>query len=297
MTPILEVHHLAISYGRTPIIRDLDMTIQPGRLVMLAGESGSGKSTFIKCLPGLLGPGGRVTGGTLLFQGSPLPLDDQAKLRAIRGKEISIILQNPDLFLDPLLSIGYQYWEGLKVHRPVERAEADRQAIEVLKRLSFQHPEQVLKAKPFELSGGMCQRAAIAIAMANNPPLLLADEPTSALDVASQEDVMTLLKSIQNRNNTTILLVTHNMSIVRRYADEVGILYRGALVEWGCRDEIIKDARHPYTQMLLASVPNLNGLRCPVPQQERCFEIDPATRTQVSPTHWFLSRREDEENG
>ena len=259
MASVLSVRGLSVSYGDCKAINSLNFDIEAGHLVMLIGESGSGKSTLIRSVLGLLGNDGDIVQGEILFDGTRLPIKNEKEMRVIRGKHISIILQNPDRFLDPLLSIETQYHEALSVHSPTHRKESRLRAMELFQQLGFSSPQDVLRKRPFELSGGMCQRAAIAIAMANTPRLLLADEPTSALDVASQKDVMELLKSIQKKRGTTILLVTHNMSIVSRYADEVGIMYHGHLVEWGDCKEVLNDPRHAYTQMLLDAVPHLDG--------------------------------------
>lgn len=258
MPTVLNVCNLSVNYGEHRAIEALNLEVKAGRLVMLVGESGSGKSTLIRSILGLLGSGGTIIQGEILFQGIPLPFEREREMRGIRGKEIAIILQNPDRFLNPLLSVETQYHETLSAHFPTSKKMARQQALAVLPRLGFSSPEDVLKMRPFELSGGMCQRAAIAIAMANTPKLLLADEPTSALDVASQKDVMDLLKSIQKEFGTTILLVTHNMSIVSQFADEVGIMYHGHLVEWGSCIEVLNDPRHDYTKMLLNAVPRLD---------------------------------------
>lgn len=285
---MLSIQALSVNYGTYRAINALDLDIQTGHLVMLVGESGSGKSTLVRSILGLLGSGGYITDGKILFDGTPLPLEKEKEMRKIRGKYISIILQNPDQFLNPLRPVEAQYHEALSVHSKTTRKIAREQAAELFQRLGFSDPDTVLKLRPFELSGGMCQRAAIAIAIANSPRLLLADEPTSALDVASQKDVMELLKGVQKEYGTTILLVTHNMSIVSRYADEVGIMYHGHLVEWGDSRKVLSDPRHAYTKMLLASVPRIAG-SLPDVRHIDCGDMSPSSKMRsVCDDHCYL---------
>ena len=292
MDKLLEIRDLTVSFGGRAVVQNVSLEVEKGKIVMLVGESGSGKTTVLKSVLGLLDPGASVGSGEILFRGSPLPHQDKKKIRAILGKEIAVILQNPDLYLDPLMTIGAQYYEIMSSHGRISKKEARRQAAARLAGLGFRDPQLWLDKRPYELSGGMCQRAAIAIAMANQPALLLADEPTSALDVASGEEVMARLTGIRDRDNTTIFLVTHNMSVVSRYADSVGVMNQGFLVEWGGKEEILKDPRHPYTRMLLDSVPRLNGSltgKAAVPS----FCLSPGnSRRFVSETHWYLEREE-----
>ena len=218
----------------------------------------------------------------------PFPSKKKKKCAKFEENIFQIILQNPDQFLNPLRPVEAQYHEALSVHSKTTRKIAREQAAELFQRLGFSDPDTVLKLRPFELSGGMCQRAAIAIAIANSPRLLLADEPTSALDVASQKDVMELLKGVQKEYGTTILLVTHNMSIVSRYADEVGIMYHGHLVEWGDSRKVLSDPRHAYTKMLLASVPRIAGC-LPDVRHIDCGDMSPSSKMRsVCDDHCYL---------
>lgn len=285
---VLEIRRLTLRYGTHPAVNEVSLRVAGRRIVMLAGESGSGKSTLLRSVLGLNGQECRIAGGEIFFEGKRLPLENEKKMRNVRGKDIAVVPQNPDLFFNPLAAVGTLYYESLRAHRPAGKREALREAESVLSKLGFDAPRQILKMKPFELSGGMCQRVALAVAMANGPRLLLADEPTSALDVAAQQDVMALLKSIRDRYGTAILMATHNLSLAARHADEIGILYRGRLVEWGSGREVLQDPRNGYTKMLLKAVPRLGG---PLPEtaerSDMVFGADAAAR-RVGESHWYL---------
>lgn len=288
MKKMLEVKNLTVSYGDQIAVHDVSFSVDTGKIVMLVGESGSGKSTVLKSILGLLDAEAVIQNGNIYFKDMVLPVQNKAYMRLVLGKDIATILQDPARYLDPMMNIGNQYYETMAAHSRISKKEARKQAEENLLHLGFEQPAQILRKKPYELSGGMCQRAAIAIAMANKPMLLIGDEPTSALDVVLQEEVMEQLINFRNELGTTIFIVTHNMSIVARYADIVGIMKQGFLVEWALKDEILTDAKHPYTRMLLSSVPKLNGDLFAVEELASFDLLEDAVCQKISDTHWYL---------
>jgi ABC-type dipeptide/oligopeptide/nickel transport system ATPase component len=256
---LLQIRDLSIHYHSKPIVEKLNLLVGKQQIAVIVGESGSGKSTVLRSILGLLGEGGRMTGGEILFEGLNLAALHPRELRTIRGSEISVIFQNPEAFFDPRMRIGHQFYETMKVHRKVTKTQAFQTAVSLLTDLQFANPLRVLNSYPYELSGGMCQRVAIGMAVANQPRLILADEPTSALDVTVQAEIIDLLLRLQKQHRMSMLLVTHNMAVVDKMADVVGVMYQGELVEWGTRQEVLSAAKHPYTQTLLQSVPRFNG--------------------------------------
>lgn len=256
---MLQIRGLTIHYHHKPTVRDLNIRVEEQQIAVLVGESGSGKSTLLRSILGLLGEGGGIAGGEILFHGRNLAGLLPKELRNIRGAQISMIFQNPEAFFDPRMRIGQQFYEVMSVHQKITRKQALQTAVSLLAELQFADPLRVLDSFPFELSGGMCQRVAIGMAVANQPKLILADEPTSALDVTVQAEIMELLIRLQKRHRMSMLLVTHNMAVVEKMADMVGVMYRGELVEWGTRQEVLEAAKHPYTRSLLQAVPKFSG--------------------------------------
>ena len=256
---MLNITDLNIAYKKTQVVRDLSLHVAPGEIVGIVGESGSGKSTLIRSILGLLGSGGKVLSGQIVFEGREIQNLKKEPMRKIRGKEIAIVFQQPERSFDPTYRIENQFYESMRVHGDISKDEARKRAEELLLELNLPQPEQILKAYPFELSGGMCQRVAIAVAMAHNPRLLLADEPTSALDVTVQAQVVQVMMDLREKFDTSILIVTHNMGVVAYMADMVGVMFGGQMVEWGQRDEVLYDPRHPYTQQLIDAIPKMDG--------------------------------------
>ena len=236
---MLEIKELCVSYGKIPTVKNVSFKVQQGQIVGLVGESGSGKSTVVRSVIGLLSKSGRITSGSLIFENQELTECSPKSWNQIRGREISMIFQHPEHSMDPILSIGKQFCETMNAKGRNGKKDALNQAAAVLKELHMENPERILKSYPFELSGGMCQRVAIAMAMANNPKLLLADEPTSALDVTVQAKTIDVMMELRAKYGTAILLVTHNMGVIARMADMVGVMYHGELVEWGTKEEIL----------------------------------------------------------
>lgn len=257
---LLELKQVSIAYGSKQIVRDVSLSAEQGEIIGIVGESGSGKTTLLRGIIGLLGRGGAVTEGQILFRGKDLVGYTAAELRQLRGQDVAMIFQHADLSLDPLWTIGDSFYESLHVHnRSVSRRQALELAAQRLEALSLRDPEIILRRYPHELSGGMCQRAAIAVSMANHPALLLADEPTSALDVTVQAQVIETMMNLRDTLGTTILIVTHNMGVVNRMADRVGVMYHGELVEWGRKEQVLHHPTHAYTRRLLAAVPKMDG--------------------------------------
>ena len=221
----------------------------------IVGESGSGKTTVIRAILGSLPNSGKITNGKIFFENHDLLKYSVRDWLAIRGKNISMIFQDSGNMLNPIQTIGKQFIEYLQVHDNVTDEEAYSFAVEMLTRMNLPNPENIMKSYPFELSGGMCQRVAIALAIMNQPSLLLADEPTSALDVASQDMTIETLLALRKKTDLSILLVTHNMEVARRLADEIGVMYQGRIIESGLPEEIWNDPKEDYTKKLIAAIP------------------------------------------
>ena len=264
MSHLLTISDLTIAFtgdtGTHEVTDHLSLTLDEGEVVCLVGESGCGKSVTSMSLLGLLGPGGSVTEGSICYEDRDLLTLSEKELDQIRGKEISMIFQDPMSSLNPTFTIGYQIMEGLRIHLGLKKREAWVRAVELLARVGMKEPEMVMKSYPHTLSGGMRQRAIIAMALACNPKLLIADEPTTALDVSVQAQIMELLKRLQKESRMAVLLITHDMGVVSHMADRVLVMYAGQIVEIGMAEEIFHDAWHPYTWALLASMPQL-GVR------------------------------------
>ncbi len=244
------------------VIRPVDgvtWSIDAGETVALVGESGSGKSVTALASLGLLpSPPVRVVSGRILFKNEDiLTLDDEG-LRRIRGREIGMVFQEPMTSLNPVRSIGHQLTEHMRLHLQLSKRQANERAVELLHRVGMSDPQQRLKQYPHHLSGGMRQRVMIAIALACDPPLIVADEPTTALDVTIQGQILELLKSLTEHSKVALVLITHNLGIVARYAHRVNVMYGGRIVEQGEARSIYRTPQHPYTVALLNSVPRLD---------------------------------------
>lgn len=264
MSPLLEVEHLTTRFatpkGLVHAITDVSFGLEGGRILAILGESGSGKTTIGLSMLGLLPNAGRVEGGAIRLAGRDLLSLPERDLRAVRGREISMIFQDPVSGLNPVLTIGQQIEEIVTSHAAISKRDARARAIDVLRSLGIARPEQVAKQYPFHLSGGMAQRVMIGIATALGPKVLIADEPTSALDVTVQAAILEELRRLRD-NGTAILLITHDLGIVAQLADEVAVMYGGRIVEAGDVGTIFARPRHPYTWALLATRPRTDQLR------------------------------------
>lgn len=257
MAELLNFEHVEISYGGTPVVHDVSFSVKPGEILGLVGESGSGKSTLIKAAMGLLGDNGLVTKGDILFDGKNIPDLPEKELRKIRGKKIGMIFQDAGASLCPIRTIGEQIYESMSAHMDISKADAQDRAFTLFEKLHFQDSRRIWDSYPFELSGGMNQRAGIVIAMLMNPAVLLADEPTSALDVAVQKQVVLEMKQLRELFGTTIILVTHDIGVVSAMADTVLVLKDGRKVEYGPARKVLQAPEQAYTKKLLAAVPKL----------------------------------------
>ncbi len=257
--PLLAVEELQVTYGGVPALQGVSLAVAPGEILGVVGESGCGKSTLLDAVLRLPRRDGRIAGGRIVFAGRDLAALGGRELRRLRGEQLGVVYQNPGETLNPSRRIRTQFYEALRAHRSVTRAEANTIAAAQMARLHLEEPEALLDSYPFQLSGGMAQRVALALAMVLEPQLLLADEPTSALDVTVQARVVEELLELRAARGTAILLVTHNLGVVARMADRVAVMYAGRLVESGTREQVLTRPAHPYTRALLAAVPDFSG--------------------------------------
>lgn len=251
---LLEIRHLTVHFGSTAVVEDVSLEIQRGQVLAVVGESGRGKSVTALSIARLLPPNARISGEIVLDGVDTLKMS-ASDLRQVRGGKVSYIFQDPGTSLNPAMRIGAQILEVLRVHRP-ERATRET-AIALLKKVHITDAETRIDAYPHQFSGGMQQRVMIAMAIASEPLLLVADEPTTALDVTIQAEILALLQNLRAELRMSMLFVTHNLSIVRRIADHVAVMYAGQVVENGLCDRVMRHPRHPYTRALLNSTPRL----------------------------------------
>ncbi len=262
--PLLELQDLAITFdtssGEVPAVRNANLTIMPGETVAIVGESGSGKSTTALAAIGLLPENGRVSGGRILFDGEDLTKADSKRIIELRGRSIGMVPQDPMSNLNPVWKIGYQVKETLRANN-LARKDVEVQVAEVLADAGLPDAAQRAKQYPHEFSGGMRQRALIAIGLSCSPRLLIADEPTSALDVTVQRQILDHLATMTAELGTAVLLITHDLGLAAERAEKVVVMYKGRVVESGPALEILRNPRHPYTQRLVASAPSLASQR------------------------------------
>jgi oligopeptide/dipeptide ABC transporter ATP-binding protein len=259
--PLLQIHALRTYFdtpgGTVKVLDGLDLDVEPGHILGLVGESGSGKSVTAYSIMRLVRPPGRIAGGEIRFAGRDLLGLSESDIRKVRGKEIGMIFQDPRSFLDPVTRVGSLLSEVYRTHEPVSRGQARARALEMLRTVGLPAPERVMRSYPHELSGGMAQRAMIALALASSPALLIADEPTTALDVTIQIQIIRLLAELRERFGLTIILITHNLNVVAEICDDIAVMYAGEIVELGPSVEIFERPRHPYTLSLLGARPTI----------------------------------------
>jgi oligopeptide/dipeptide ABC transporter ATP-binding protein len=243
--------------GTVKVLDGLDLEVGRGRILGLVGESGSGKSVTAYSIMRLVRPPGRIAGGEIRFAGRDLLALREPEMRKVRGKEISMIFQDPRGFLDPVTRVGSLLAEIYRTHEGVSRKRARARALEMVSTVGLPAPERVMRSYPHELSGGMAQRAMIALALACSPELLIADEPTTALDVTIQIQIIRLLANLREQFGLTIILITHNLNVVAEVCDDVAVMYAGEIVELGPSTEIFERPRHPYTVSLLRARPTI----------------------------------------
>ena len=255
----LIVDRLTVTYGEKLAVDGVSFSLSPGKIYVIVGESGSGKSTLLRTIGGLLTKEGKIVSGDIWMGEQNLIQLSEKEWCEVHGNKMGYIFQNPEQSLSPLAKIGKQFVVCQNMHAKTAGKKSKKEILEdaeeLLKELRFENPQRVLKSYPFELSGGMCQRVAIALAIMNQPSLLLADEPTSALDVASQDMTIETLLALRKKTDLSILLVTHNMEVARRLADEIGVMYQGRIIESGLPEEIWNDPKEDYTKKLIAAIP------------------------------------------
>ena len=259
----LDIRELRLSFsdhtGSTEILHGISLRIAPEERVALVGESGSGKSVTARAVLGLLDRTGSASvSGSIRFEGTDLALLDAERLRELRGTRISMVFQDPVSSLNPVFRIITQFREVLRRIDPgIRKAEAKARAEEILREVSITEPARVLESFPFQLSGGMNQRVMIAMALANEPSLLIADEPGTALDVTVQDQSLRLMQRLVEKRKAAVFFISHNLGIVREFSDRLYVIYRGTIVEEGPTGAIFAHPRHPYTRALLAAVPRI----------------------------------------
>jgi peptide/nickel transport system permease protein len=260
--PLLSVRGLVVDFplGERVVhaVRGVDFDVARGQTLGVVGESGSGKSVTALAIAQLLDSPGRVTSGSIGFDGRDVVRLSNREMGALRGRRIAMIFQNPSSSLNPVLTIGFQLAETLREQLGLSPAEARRRARAALAEVGIGDPDRVLRRYPFQLSGGMNQRVMIAMAMAREPDLLLADEPTTALDVTTQAQILEQLREITRRSQTSLVLITHDIALVAEYADVVLVMYAGRIAEYGPVDAVVNDPKHPYTQALLNALPHVD---------------------------------------
>lgn len=252
--PLLDIRHIDVCYNGIPAVEDVSLTVRPGEILGIVGESGSGKSTVIRAAMGLLGGNGMVTKGDIYYRGINIPDADQKTLRALRGAQMGMIFQNAGASMSPIRTIGDQMYESVRAHEKISREESDQRAVDLFTRIRLTDGERILESYPFELSGGMNQRAGIVMAMLLKPTLLFADEPTSALDVTVQAQVVEELLALREAFGTAIVIVSHNIAVIEKMADSIAVMRHGKLVEYGETKEVIRCPKEEYTKQLLGAV-------------------------------------------
>jgi len=264
-TPLLEVEGLRVDFttnrGTVYAVNGVSFAIEPGETLGIVGESGCGKSVTSLAILGILPKAGKVSTGTVRFEGRDLVELSDRRLRRIRGKEIAMIFQDPMTSMNPVLTVGRQIREALEAHFGMNRKDANARAAELLDQVGIPSPKARLSDYPHQFSGGMRQRAMIAMALACEPKLLIADEPTTALDVTIQAQILDLLRSLVADRDTALILITHDLGVVAGMCERVNVMYAGMFVETGSADQVFDSPRHPYTLGLLQSVPRLDAPR------------------------------------
>jgi oligopeptide transport system ATP-binding protein len=274
MTALLRVRDLKTYFytsdGVVKAVDGVSYDLEPGQTLGLVGESGCGKTVSALSLMRLIpNPPGKIVGGEIIFEGRDLLKVNEDEMYHIRGKDIAMVFQEPMTSLNPVLTIGRQVTETLELHLAIGKRAALDRAIELLEKVGIPEPEKRLDDYPHQFSGGMCQRVMIAMALSCNPKLLLADEPTTAVDVTIQAQLLQLVKQFSEKLGTAVIIITHNLGVVARYADRVNVMYAGRIVETGAARQIYGDPRHPYTLGLLKSVPRLDQ-----PRKEKLIPIE-----------------------
>ena len=259
--PIISAKDVEITFSlrgkKLNAIRKCSLDLYDGETLAIVGESGSGKSVFTKTFVGMLDVNGKITGGSIMYEGRDMTKFTEKDWLGVRGKKIAMVMQDPMTSLNPLKTIGAQIMEAVALHQGLKGAAAKEKTLEYLRDVGISDPEKRFKQYPHEFSGGMRQRVVIAIAVACSPKILICDEPTTALDVTIQAQILELIRNLQAEYHMSVIYITHDLGVVANVADRVAVMYAGQIVEVGKVDEIFYDARHPYTWALLSALPQL----------------------------------------
>ncbi|MDO5371015.1 ABC transporter ATP-binding protein [Paracoccus sp. (in: a-proteobacteria)] len=259
---LLKVQDLRVDFGTgTDVIAGVDLAVAPGETLAIVGESGSGKSVTSLAIMGLLSAKGLKIEGRAEFDGQALDLSQPKSLAGMRGDRMAMIFQEPMTSLNPAFRIGDQIAEAVLCHRDVPAAEAKARALDIMRKVGISAPERRMRQYPHELSGGMRQRVMIAMALVNEPALLIADEPTTALDVTIQAQILDLIARLQRDRGMAVVFITHDLGVVAQVAHRVAVMYAGRIAETGTVEQVFNDPQHPYTIGLLGSIPSLTGPR------------------------------------
>lgn len=320
--PLLHVQNLQMVFENKTqsfaAVDDLSFSVKKGQTLGIVGESGSGKTMASLSVMRLLPNQGRVSGGKILFKGNDLVPLREKEMQKLRGKELAMIFQDPMMSLDQVYTVGYQIIEAILTHEKIGKQQAKERALKLLSSVGIAHPERVFNSYPFELSGGMCQRVMIAIALSCNPKLLFADEPTTALDVTVQAQILDLLRQVRDEYEMGIVLITHDLGVVSEIADRVIVMYAGKSMEDAPTNTIMREPLHPYTIGLMKSAPRLEEqtdrlysiegavpdirhmptgcrfcTRCPLADKE-CQQTEPPVK-EVAPEHYVRCHKVKEQ--
>lgn len=260
---ILDVKDLGITFytdqGALPAVQEVSFSVHKQETLGVVGESGCGKSmTALSLIQLIPSPPGKITAGEIIYKGEDLLKKSEEEMRKIRGKEISMIFQEPMTSLNPVITVGKQIMEAILTHEDISKQEAKKRALEMIKLVGIPMPEKVFASCPHQLSGGMRQRIMIAMALSCKPALLICDEPTTALDVTIQAQILKLINKLKYEMDSSVLLITHDMGVISEMADNVIVMYAGKIVEYTSTEDLFKDPLHPYTVGLMNSIPNLD---------------------------------------
>ncbi len=258
---LLSLKDVEISYKGRPTVQGFNLDMEQGQIVSLVGESGSGKTTVIRAILGLIAGGGKVTKGSITFDGKDLLKNTTQQWRDMRGTDISMIFQDSGAMMNPTRKIGDAYIEYILTHENISKKEAWDKGVKMLEKMRLPSGDNIMRSYPFQLSGGMRQRVGIAMGMTYQPKLLLADEPTSALDVTTQAQIVRQMMALRDDYKTSIIVVTHNLGVAAYMSDYIVVLKHGRIEDQGSRDHILHHSENEYTRKLIAAVPSLGGER------------------------------------
>jgi peptide/nickel transport system ATP-binding protein len=286
VAPLLEVDHLSVYFRDQAVVRDLSFSVQQGEVLGLVGESGSGKSLTSLSILRLLDEAARVE-GAIRFQGENLLALKPEQMRHYRGRKIAMIFQEPMTALNPVMPVGRQIAEAIETHQPgLDRSQVRGAVVKAMAAVAIAEPESRVRDYPHQFSGGQRQRLLIAMALVNQPSLLIADEPTTALDVTVQAQILLLLKELQQRNGLGMLFISHDLAVVAQVADRVAVMRKGMLLETGTRDQVFLHPGHVYTRSLLGAVPTLTTDRDQPLATLEAADNAAGTLVEQAPGHW-----------